>query len=129
MMKTEPCDIICACGGQTVYKESESKENLGRRNLRCLGGCGFLRWADVGEEKGCQICREIMRALIQSIKDKDELTKCKDKLAEYKDQELKWKLYLGISWFMFFLLFVLMYAIDKIQKDEAIVAPIEEPES
>ncbi|MFS8019023.1 hypothetical protein Hanom_Chr15g01398991 [Helianthus anomalus] len=70
-----------------------------------------------------------MCALTQSIKDKDELTKCKDKLPEYKDQELKLKVYLGISWFMFFLLFVLMYAIDEIQKDEAIVAPIEEPES
>ncbi|KAJ0845731.1 hypothetical protein HanRHA438_Chr15g0716931 [Helianthus annuus] len=84
MMKIEPCDIICACGGQTLYKESESKANTGCRYLRCLGGCGFLRWVDVGEEKRCQICHE---------------PQCNP------------------------------YAIDEIQKDEVVVAPIKEHES
>ncbi|KAJ0596338.1 hypothetical protein HanRHA438_Chr04g0166671 [Helianthus annuus] len=51
-MKTEPCDIICACGGQTVYKESESKANPGRRYLRCedvafLDGLMLVRKRDV----------------------------------------------------------------------------------
>ncbi|KAJ0753640.1 putative transcription factor GRF family [Helianthus annuus] len=58
MVKTQPSDIICPCGGQTIYKQSETKANPGRWYLRCIGGCGFLRWADVGEEQGCPICRE-----------------------------------------------------------------------
>ncbi|MFS7947282.1 hypothetical protein Hanom_Chr06g00546431 [Helianthus anomalus] len=99
MVKTQPLDIICPCGGQTAYKESETKANPGRSYLWRLGGCGFLRRADVGEEQGCQICREVMPALIQSIKDKDELAKCKDKLAQYKNDDVfKWKMYLGITW-------------------------------
>ncbi|MFS7916667.1 hypothetical protein Hanom_Chr03g00180001 [Helianthus anomalus] len=99
MVKTQPSDIICPCGGQTVYKQLETKANPGRWYLRCIGGCGFLKRADVGEEQGCPICREVMPALIQSIKDKDELAKCKDQLAQYmNDDVFKWKIYLGITW-------------------------------
>ncbi|KAF5765030.1 hypothetical protein HanXRQr2_Chr15g0698921 [Helianthus annuus] len=40
-----------------------------------------------------------MPALIQSIKDKDELAKCKDQLAQYKNDDVfKWKMYLRITW-------------------------------
>ncbi|KAJ0456214.1 hypothetical protein HanIR_Chr15g0759861 [Helianthus annuus] len=40
-----------------------------------------------------------MPALIQSIKDKDQLAKCKDQLAQYKNDDVfKWKMYLRITW-------------------------------
>ncbi|MFS7978487.1 hypothetical protein Hanom_Chr10g00916051 [Helianthus anomalus] len=40
-----------------------------------------------------------MPALIQSTKYKDELAKCKDQLAQYKNDDIfKWKMYLGITW-------------------------------
>ncbi|KAJ0643928.1 putative transcription factor GRF family [Helianthus annuus] len=108
MVKTQPSDIICPCGGQTVYKQSETKANPGRWYLRCIGGCGFLRWADVGEDQGCPICREVMPALIQSIKDKDELAKCKDQLAQYKNDDVfKLKMYLGITWVLIVLVYLL----------------------
>ncbi|KAJ0738403.1 putative transcription factor GRF family [Helianthus annuus] len=98
MRKSEASDIICPCGSKTVFKESHSKANPGRLYLRCVGGCGFLRWADVGEEQGCPICREVMPALIQSIKDKDELAKCKEQLARYKNGDvLKLKMYFVIT--------------------------------
>ncbi|MFS7953940.1 hypothetical protein Hanom_Chr07g00624531 [Helianthus anomalus] len=99
MGKTQASDIICPCGGQTVFKQLESKANP---------GCGLLRWADVGEEQGCPICREVMPALIQSIKDKDEMAKCKDQLARYKNGDVfKLKMYLGITWVLIVLLFLL----------------------
>ncbi|KAF5819503.1 hypothetical protein HanXRQr2_Chr02g0078321 [Helianthus annuus] len=108
MAKTQPSDIICPCSEQTVYKQLETKANPGRWYLRCVGGCGFLRWADVGKEQGCPICREVMPALIQSIKDKDELAKCKDQLARYKNDDVfKLKMYLGITWVLIVLVYLL----------------------
>ncbi|KAJ0555232.1 hypothetical protein HanIR_Chr07g0299721 [Helianthus annuus] len=108
MAKTQPSDIICPYGGQTIYKQSETKANPGRWYLRCVGGYEFLRWADVGEEQGCLICQEVMPALIQSIKDKDELAKCKDQLAQYKNDDVfKWKMYLGITWVLIVLVYLL----------------------
>ncbi|MFS7970350.1 putative transcription factor GRF family [Helianthus anomalus] len=110
MGKTQASNIICPCGGQTVFKQSESKANPGRWYLRCVGGCGFLRWADVGEEQGYPICREVMPALIQSIKDKDELAKCKDQLARYKNGNVfKLEMYLWITWVLIVLLFLIKY--------------------
>ncbi|MFS7931035.1 hypothetical protein Hanom_Chr04g00351231 [Helianthus anomalus] len=80
--KTEPSDIICACGGQTELKYFGSKENPDRRYL-CSRRMWVSQWADVddeGAEKRCQICQEVTPALLQGIKDKDDLAKCKDKL-------------------------------------------------
>ncbi|KAJ0514004.1 hypothetical protein HanHA300_Chr10g0364411 [Helianthus annuus] len=56
-----------------------------------------------------------MSSLIQSIKDKDELAKYKDQLAKYKDQlaqyknddVFKWKMYLGITWVLIVLVYLL----------------------
>ncbi|MFS7987297.1 putative transcription factor GRF family [Helianthus anomalus] len=83
MVNTQHSDIICPCGGQTVYKQSESKANPGRRYLRCVR-CGFLRWADAGEEHGCPICRE------------------------YKNDDVfKWKLYSRLTWVLIVLVYLL----------------------
>ncbi|KAF5758845.1 putative transcription factor GRF family [Helianthus annuus] len=105
--KTQDSDIICPCGAKTVVKQSESTANPGRWYLRCVGGCGFLRWADKGEGQGCPVCREVMPGLIQSIKDKDELAKCKEQLARYKNGDVfKLKMYFVITWVLIVLLFL-----------------------
>ncbi|XP_021971143.1 uncharacterized protein LOC110866148 [Helianthus annuus] len=57
--KTQHSDIICSCGAKTAVKQSESTVNPGRWYIRCVGGCGFLRWADKGEEQGCPVCRKL----------------------------------------------------------------------
>ncbi|KAJ0485889.1 hypothetical protein HanLR1_Chr14g0535891 [Helianthus annuus] len=99
--KTQHSDIICSCGAITLMKQSESKANPGRWYIRCVGGCGFLRWADKGEEQGCPVCGEVMPGLI------DELAKCKEQLGRYKNGDvLKLKMYFVISWVLIVLLFL-----------------------
>ncbi|XP_022029054.1 uncharacterized protein LOC110930130 [Helianthus annuus] len=72
---------------EKIYPTVEGMEVFEEKKPE-VRGCGFLRWADVGEEQGCPICREVMHALFQSIKDKDGLAKCKDKLAWYKNGDV-----------------------------------------
>ncbi|MFS8023534.1 hypothetical protein Hanom_Chr16g01452601 [Helianthus anomalus] len=98
--KSEPSDNICACGGQTKFKYSRLKANPDRRYLCCLGGCGFLRWADVadlgdgGAKNQCKIFLGVIPSLLQTFKDKDDLAKCKDKLVQ---DVMKWKMFVGIA--------------------------------
>ncbi|KAJ0678462.1 hypothetical protein HanOQP8_Chr12g0448231 [Helianthus annuus] len=72
-----------------------------------------------------------MPALIQSIKDKDELAKCKDQLAQYKNDDVfKWKMYLGITWVLIPECNVVAIAENEedIDKDEDVVTA-EEPDN
>ncbi|MFS8004923.1 hypothetical protein Hanom_Chr13g01231401 [Helianthus anomalus] len=72
-----------------------------------------------------------MSALVQSIKDKDELAKCKEKLAQYKNDDVfNWKLYLGITWVLIVLPKCKPEAIveNENDKDEDVVTT-EEPDS
>ncbi|KAJ0615198.1 hypothetical protein HanIR_Chr02g0071281 [Helianthus annuus] len=54
------------------------KANPGRWYLQCVGGCGFLRWADVGEEQGCTICREPESNVVAIAENEKDIAKDED---------------------------------------------------
>ncbi|KAJ0786255.1 hypothetical protein HanOQP8_Chr02g0053241 [Helianthus annuus] len=54
------------------------KANPRRWYLQCVGGCGFLRWADVGEEQGCPICREPESNVVAITENEKDIAKDED---------------------------------------------------